>query len=301
LKLTQNDLIKLIHETKAVSIWNREKGPVFWYIAGVPGPYYVNTEMLIGAEAANKVLGEITSILSESKEPNIRGGRISAAVLGEYEKNSVLKDLVSSLLNKAKEKFPAGSFDFVSGGERRDWLFSVPFAKEAGVGHAFLFKDLSVYYAGELGKGERVLHIADLINNAASYLDLWLPALKKAGAECAGTLCVINRGSNGMKKLEEHGIKASSLCGIDLGFFEKSKESGLISEDTLAEIAIHFESPRNWAVRYLMGKDALFGMKTADKKSLKRMKSFFANDPWSLKPEYAEFFSSMQSSLSAGS
>lgn len=289
MSLTQEDLIKLIHDTKAVSIWNRETGPLFWYIAGVPGPYYVNTELLIGKNRAKELLDYITSILKENCSLEERSNKISEAVLREYENNNILKNLVFSLIEKTKEEFRTEGFNSISGGERRDWLFSIPFAKEMGLEHLFLFKDLSIFCSCGT-RGKKTLHIADLINNAASYINIWLPALKNGGASCVGSLCVISRGNSGIEKMSSLGLRVTSLCSIDLNFFERSFKTGLIDKETFEEIALHFESPKKWAERYVMGKKFLFFQETMDSKTEERRKQFFEKDPWSLRKDYMNLF-----------
>ncbi|MDD5586420.1 MAG: hypothetical protein PHY92_05625 [Alphaproteobacteria bacterium] len=292
----QDDLLRLIHATRAASIWNRDTGPVYWYIAGIPGPFYVNTELLIGAEASGLLLDKITAILAQTADLAARSAQITEAVMAAYEENEVYQRLVATMAAAAKSQFPAGSFDLVSGGERRDWLFSIPFARACGIGHAFLFKNLSLYSPTAIKPGAKVLHVADLINNAASYLDLWLPALEKAGLECAGTLCVISRG-NGLEKLAAKGLQAVSLNSIDLSFFEKSHASGLIDRATLDEVATHFASPKAWAEKYFVGHKSLRDLTKLDAKSFERVRSFADKDPWGLKAGHAAFFDALQTAI----
>jgi len=293
----QNDLLKLLHETKAVSIWDRKTGPVFWYAASVPGPFYVNTELVIGPALADKLLKAITAIIAETKDPAQRAAKLNEIILGEYKNSDTYRRVIAAMVEKAKSEFPAGSYDLVSGGERRDWLFSIPFAHELGIRHAFLFKDGSIYSEQKFQPGEKALHVADLINNAASYFDMWFPILSKAQLDCIGTLCVNSRGSNGVNRLTEHGCKIIALNAVDTGFFEKSVASGLIEKDTLEEIATYFTSPKQWAAKYLAANVALFGVPELDGKSFERLKSFFANDPWSLKSEHKDFFASMDAEI----
>jgi hypothetical protein len=293
---THDDLIRLIHSTKAVSIWNRETGPVFWYIAGVPGPFYVNTELLIGAAASSLLLDEITAILAQTVDPVERSERVTDVVMAVYGKNEVYQRLIATLAATSRAEFPAGSFDLVSGGERRDWLFSVPFAKECGIDHVFLFKNHSLYAKNPIKPGAKVLHLADLINNAASYLDLWLPILEKAGLFCAGTLCVVARG-DGMNKLAAKGLKAVSLNSVDLPFFEKSQASGLIDRAALDEIGAHFGSPKAWAEKYFIGHKSLNDLSKLDPKSFERLRAFVEKDPWGLRAGHAAFFNALQNAI----
>jgi len=294
-----DQLLKLIHDSKALSIWNRSKGPVFWYIAGIPGPFYVNTEWMLGGECAAKLLGAIDAILATEKTGTGRAAQLKAAILAAYVNNSAYRNIVATMIERGQKEFPGMPYTFISGGERRDWLFSIPFAEECRLKHVFLFKDMSVHCEQPLKPPETGLHVSDLINNAASYFELWFPALEKARLLCVGTLCVNSRGDSGIQKLAARGHKAVALNHIDLAFFEQSLANGLINKVMLEEIACYFASPKEWAAHYLMNKSDLFNIEKIDKKSFERLQSFFANDPWSLRKDYQDFFALMQKKIAA--
>ncbi|MDD3289043.1 MAG: hypothetical protein PHX43_08635 [Alphaproteobacteria bacterium] len=293
------ELLKLIYNTQAVSIWNRTKGPVFWYAASVPGPFYVNTEMVIGSILAKDLLEKITEIIAESPDSASRADKLNKIIIPAYEGNEGYKKLIATMAAKVNEEFPAKSFTAISGGERRDWLFSIPLANALGIKHAFIFKNKKVYCEQPLEKNERILHVSDLINNAASYFDAWLPALESYNLECMGTICVNSRGP-GAQKLIDSGQKVVALNRIDISFFEKLKSSGLIDLETVAEIATYFNSSKEWASKYLVNdirNVSFFDIANLDKKSMGRLVSFFNNDPWGLKPDHEEFFAAMQAAI----
>jgi orotate phosphoribosyltransferase len=292
-------LLKLIHDTKAVSIWNRKTGPVFWYAAGVPGPFYVNTELVVGPELAKKLLDQITSIVAGSNDPATRVAQLNKAILGAYENSPAYKQVIAAMIAKAKEEFPSGSYAAISGGERRDWLFSIPFAKETGTRHLFLFKNGTYYSEEPIMPGEKTLHIADLINNAASYFDLWLPILQKAQLPCAGTLCVNSRGSNGVDRLKANGNKVVALNSIDASFFEQWQKEGLTDQATLEELKIFFASAKEWGRKYLTADVGIFDVAGLDGKSFERLQGFFAQDPWGLRQGHESFFEAMKQAINA--
>jgi orotate phosphoribosyltransferase len=291
------NLMKLILDSKALSIWNHKTGPVFWYVAGVPGPFYLNTELMIGQAVAEKLLERITAILAETPDVAARAKQVEAVVMGAYRQTPDFQTVVQALIAKAKQEFPNGTYDIVSGGERRDWLFSLPFAIETGVPHLFLFKDGSVYGEPQPKAGSRALHISDLINNAASYIDVWLPALERAGIACAGTLTVNTRGSAGIDRLQKVNCKVVALNRVDLDFFKQLQQNQLIDAATLDEIAIYFSSSQQWAERYLTQDEKLYAISTLDKKSRERMQSFFDKDPWGMQAKYGAFFDRMRVAL----
>ena len=217
---SSEDMLKIIHDTKALSIWNRKKGPVFWYTAGVPGPFYVNTEWVIGKELAISLVEGITAIMERVHDPVSSAHQLTALIMAAYEKSPDYKQAIGSLVDRANREYPAGSYALVSGGERRDWLFSVPFARETAMRHLFLFKDLTFWCEQPFEPEEDILHVSDLINNAASYFEKWLPALGKAHMRCHKTVCVVSR-NHGAAKLEEAGVEVVPLVRIDLIFLRE--------------------------------------------------------------------------------
>ena len=292
------NMLKIIHDTKAVSIWNRKTGPVFWYAAGVPGPFYVNTELVIGPALAAELLEKITAIIAGSNDPATRVAQLKKAMLDAYEANPSYKTVISAMVAKARENFPDGSYTIVSGGERRDWLFSIPFAQEMGIKHLYLFKNQTSYCEQGVSAGEAALHVADLINNAASYFDMWLPALQKAKLTCAGTVCVNSRGSNGVDRLTKANVKVVTLNSIDVSFFGEWLKSGLIDQGTYDELTLFFTSSKEWGAKYLTTDVALYGIDKMDKKSFERLQTFFNQDPWGLRHAHEEFFSAMREAIS---
>lgn len=294
MKNTEDAMLKLIHETKAVSIWNHKTGPVFWYAASVPGPFYVNTELVIGPALAKDLLEKITNIVAGTEDNAKRAAQLNEVILGAYRKDAQYQQVIAVMVEKAKREFAPNSYTAISGGERRDWLFSIPFAAATGIKHVFLFKNKTFYCTDALKPNEPTLHIADLINNAASYFDLWFPLLQKAQLNYIGTICVNIRGTNGLNRLSEHGKQTVTLNNVDTTFFEKSFANDLIDQTTLDEIKSYFVSSKEWAEKYLMKNVGLFDVPHLSAKDFERLQSFFANDPWKLKADNAAFFAAMQ-------
>ena len=275
---------EILFSTQAVSIWNNGKGPVFWYAAGVPGPFYVNTEKVVGAAVAETLLAEISRIVADAGSLKEKVEAVQDVVMSEYARNGNFQKMVRTLVKKARAQF-GDAYNCISGGERRDWFFSIPFAHESKLDHIFLFKDQSIYAkpAGTSASGlAKVLHVADLINNAASYFDNWLPALEKHGLQMAGTACLITRGAAGVDKLKERGIPVCSLKTIDKGFFEELLKIGLIKKETFEELSLYFKAKEDWARQYILSKPDLLKANDLDSKSKERFKSFVEKDPWKL-------------------
>ncbi|MDE1900235.1 MAG: hypothetical protein KGI37_01145 [Alphaproteobacteria bacterium] len=294
---TRPELLKLIHDTRAVSIWNHDTGPVFWYAANVPGPFYVNTEMIIGAELSARLLREITAIVAGTVDAQARAEQLNALILGAYKTAPSWQKLIATMIDRARTEFPAGDFSIISGGERRDWLFSIPFAHDAGLPHLFLYKNKTSWCAHPVAANTVTLHVSDLINNAASFIDLWQPALNGLHIACAGNLCVNVRGENGLKRLRDVGQKVASLMVIDVDYFRHLHAEDLISRAVFEEIAIFFASSKDWAAQYLIGKPALFDAAGCDAKSFERLKHFVAHDPWHLRAGHEQVFAALQAAI----
>lgn len=292
-----DEMMRLLLDSQALSIWNHKTGPVFWYAAGVPGPFYLNTEQMIGKTEANQLLQKITDILAAPFDLAQRAEHIRRIVLEAYEINAAYKAIVQALAAKTKEVFSLRSFDAFSGGERRDWLFSIPVAKELEIPHVFLFKNKEFYCAEGISPGSTVLHVADLINNAASYFEAWLPILQRENLTCVGTVCVNARGVVGVNRLIEAGYKVAMLNVVDLPFFERSLNDGWITQETFDELALFFQSNRAWGAKYLTANVELYDVLHLDVKSLERLKSFFDKDPWDIQSGHEKFFAAMRAAI----
>lgn len=292
-------LLNLIHATGAVSLWNAATGPVFWYAAGVPGPFYVNTEKVIGPHLAESLLETINTIIAGSNDPATRVSRLEHAIMEAYNTTPQYQDVINALIATVRTNFPPYQLEVISGGERRDWLFSIPVAKVMGIRHLYLFKN-GMYFCPE-GVEEKtpILHIADLINNAASYFDLWLPILQKAKLTCIGTAAINARGTAGTDKLLKAGIPVATVNRIDHDFFAQSCAAGLIDAKRLDELTLFFQSSEEWGRTYLTATPAIFGIESTDKKSFERLRSFFSQDPWGIKAKNPEFHKTMQGLISA--
>ena len=299
---TQADLSKLILDTKAVSIWDHAKGPVFWYAANVPGPFYVNTEMVIGASLAEKLLREITAVASGTVDAPARAAQLKHLILDAYRSNTSWQRLIETMIDRARTEFASSSFAMISGGERRDWLFSIPFAHECNLPHLYLFKNKTSFCEFEnkewmTRSGQNVLHVSDLINNAASFFDSWQPILQNLSMSCAGNICINLRGENGLRRLTEAGQKTVALMTIDLDFFRRLHAADLLSREVFEEIAIFLSSSQDWASRYLLDRPELFNVHGCDTKSFERLKFFIANDPWKMRGTHESFFATMQKAI----
>lgn len=295
--LTEEELVKLIFSTNALSVWDNKTGPIFWYAAGFPGPFYVNTEKVVGADVAERLLESISTIVKLNKSAADKSSLLYDAVMTEYKNSESFQQVVASLKQLCEQEFNNADYTSIAGGERRDWFFSIPLAEELGKEHLYIFKNKDVYKKSGILKDEKVIHVADLINNAASHFDSWIPTLEQNGVKMVGALSVIHRGSNGMNRLKEINMKTHTLKGIDYDFFIDLENKGLIKKSTLEELKLFFEDKIAWGRKYIISNSDLFDLQALDSKSLERAKSFIANDPWDIEKDAKDTFAKLKETI----
>ena len=120
--------------------------------------------------------------------------KVLAETLKNYESDDIYRGLIDELHSFIKNNIDIDKVDYVSGGERRDWFFSLIIAKLINKPHISIYKNLTsvITIDGNLKdnrfKREKVLHIADLITEASSYERAWIPAIKNNGGRLSGAL-----------------------------------------------------------------------------------------------------------------
>ena len=204
----------------------------FWYTSGKLGPFFINTHFLAkNEETASGILKLIESAIIEDR--NTAPQKIFDAFFDLYKNDAIYKNCIDSIVESAKKY----DFDFISGGERRDFFFSMVPAHILGKPHLTIFKDLtSVITDGNFEvidydfKGKKALHIADLITEASSYERAWIPAIKDLGANITDTIAVVDRKQNGRAVLTGLGVNMETLTAVDKELFDEALANGSINE-----------------------------------------------------------------------
>ncbi|SEW11078.1 orotate phosphoribosyltransferase [Ruminococcaceae bacterium KH2T8] len=208
----------------------------FWYTSGKLGPFYINTHFLVKDEQeANRMLSVIEDSIKEDKLTAPK--KIFDEFMKLYQSSESFKNVTDKLVETARKY----DFDYISGGERRDFFFSMLPAHILGKPHITIFKDCTaVVTSSEFTsaktadeatlKGKKVLHIADLITEASSYERAWIPVIRGLGAEITDTVAVIDRHQNGRAVLEGLGVEMETLAGIDKELFDKGLDSNYIDQ-----------------------------------------------------------------------
>lgn len=245
-----NDLMSLLFETNAFQIC-KENEP-FIYTSGKIGPYFINTQFLYGSRQSSQEFLDFTNLQLETVSKNLIPASLFQKIFEQYENNPIYKTVMNTLKDFIKSKTNLSEIDYISGGERRDWFFSILTAYLLEKPHITLFKDLSAvvsthdfkenYIATNLA-GKRVLHIADLLNTASSFVRFWEPAIKKLEASIATNIAIIDRMQGAGEVLNKLGIPSLSLLQIDETLFYQAKELGIIHENQLQMLHKYTENP----------------------------------------------------------
>ena len=251
----ENPIISWLFETDAVRVC--PEGQPFWYTSGKLGPFYINTQFLYGSEAAaNSLLKTIEEACTGEKLAFY--DKVWADISAQLASCPIYAQLID-LLTEAAAKLDV---DFVSGGERRDFFFSMPVARKLGLGHLSIFKDLSCVYTDKDGvsmdaaqaglAGKKSVHIADLITVASSYVRAWIPAVEALGAKIAYSLAVVDRDQGGSKILADAGCPLTTLVVIKPELFETAHRMGRITKEQLDLVLSFIADPDAFMTDFLL-------------------------------------------------
>ena len=227
----------------------------FWYTSGKLGPFFINTHFLAKDEGtAAGLLKLIEEAILEDKDTAPK--KIFDAFCDLYKENETYRNCVDSLVEAAKKY----DFDFISGGERRDFFFSMVPAHLLGKPHLTIFKDMSsVITDCNFAKidydfnGKKALHIADLITEASSYERAWIPAIKALGADIKDTVAVVDRKQNGRAVLNGLGVNMETLTAVDKELFDEALANGSVNEAQYELVLKFLEDPDQYMKDFIAG------------------------------------------------
>jgi len=250
-----NTIVEALCATKAVRV--APEDTPFWYTSGKLGPFFINTHFLLENEAAaGEVLKRIEKVIAENKLTAPE--EIFDMMLAYYNKGGTFK-MVSDKLAEAASKL---DFDYISGGERRDYFFSMMPAYLLKKPHLTVYKDMTSVYSEVIDgpsvdskevdlKGKKALHIADLITEASSYERAWVPVIKELGSTITDTIAVVDRCQSGRQVLKDLGVELHALTEVSKALFDEATSNGIINE-AQKEMILHFlESPDGYMKSFL--------------------------------------------------
>lgn len=252
-----SNVISYLFETNALRICPENKP--FWYTSGKIGPYYINTHFLYGSE--QDAVDLLKFIDSEKENKNTLPKKVFDKTLAHYNENEIYKNVINGMIEFIKKNIDVNEIDYISGGERRDWFFSNIIANKLLKPHITIYKDLSMVVTDSnfeeiINKseveGSKVLHIADLITEASSYLRAWIPAIKSLGAEIVWSTVVVDRMQGGKEKLENENVKSLSMINIDEKLFEKALSMNIINYTQFEMLKNFYQNPDETMRRFLI-------------------------------------------------
>lgn len=284
-------LMSLLFDTHAFKIAPEDKP--FWYTSGKIGPYFVNADYLYGSENDSKeFLTFIDAELDYEDKVDIPY-HIFQKSLEHYESNEIYKYVIDSLKDYIVKNIDVHAIDYVSGGERRDWFFSNIIAYLLGKPHITIYKDLTTVVSTcdfeestevTVLENQRVLHVADLLNQSASFTRAWIPAIKHLGSSIVWSVFMVDRMNGGTQTLTNDGVKVYSLLQINDELFVKALELGVINEEQLEVLRKFTKDPDGSMKEFLLSHPEFIenSLKSDDKKTLKRVNTLIEQNIYGL-------------------
>ena len=273
-----SDIMSYLFETKAIRFCEENKP--FWYTSGKIGPYFINTHFVYGNE---KEASELLSFIDQCLSDKITlPEKIFKKVLKQYEENEIYHNVIDAMKNYITENINISEIDYISGGERRDWFFSNIIAYLFDKPHISIYKDLLTVVSDSKFENtkpitnidnKKVLHVADLVTVASSYIRAWIPAIKNIGGQMCWSCVVVDRMQGGQEKLKAEGVKALSLVNVDSTLFETAYKNKIINENQLSMLKKFFENPDKTMRDFLIQHpEFLENSLNGDEKTAKRAK-----------------------------
>ena len=273
-----SDIMSYLFETNAIRFCDENKP--FWYTSGKIGPYFINTHFVYGNE---KDAVELLSFIDDALSDKLTlPEKVFKKVLAQYNTNDIYKNVIDTMKKYIEDNINVAEIDYISGGERRDWFFSNIIAYLLEKPHISIYKDLSTVVSDSKFEtsevvtsldNKKVLHVADLITVASSYIRAWIPAIKNLNADICWSCVVVDRMQGGKAKIEAEGIKSLSLVQVDNNLFQKANELGIINEAQVQMLNDFYKNPDETMRQFLINHpEFLENALKADEKTQKRAK-----------------------------
>ena len=273
-----SDLMSYLFKTNAIRFCEANKP--FWYTSGKIGPYFINTHFVYGSE---KEATELLTLIDECLANKLRlPEKVFEKVLKQYQTNEIYKNVINTMKSYIEKNIDVTEIDYISGGERRDWFFSNMIAYLLNKPHLSIYKDLSVVASDSKFKitepiisleNKKVLHVADLITVASSYIRAWIPAIKNLGSKICWSCVIVDRMQGGKEKIESENIKSLSLVQVDKNLFKKAFDMNIINKAQFEMLDGFFKNPDETMKQFLINHpEFLENALKADEKTKKRAK-----------------------------
>lgn len=244
------ELVSLLFDTNAFKV--APENEPFWYTSGKLGPYFINVDYLYGSkEDSQNLLNDIDNMLINNSKEEIPY-LLNEKIMEHYDTNEIFKKTIDKLVEYIENNFELNLIDYVSGGERRDWFFSIPVATLLGKPHITIYKDLTTVASTsdfeestkiETLAGKRIFHIADILNTGSSFERAWVPAINQLGSKINWAMFTVDRNQNGDKVLNELGVQPYSLIQISEALFNIAIQYNIINPAQYEVLCKYYEDP----------------------------------------------------------
>lgn len=289
-------ILNYLFETNAIKFC-KENEP-FWYTSGKIGPYFFNAQFVYGSEEESKELldfitEELESINNGNSKKMDLPKKILDKVLSQYNTNAIYKDVINQMKDYIENNIELSNFEYISGGERRDWYFSIILAYLLKKPHLTVFKDMSALKSdseftttediSDL-QGAKVLHLADLITTASSYIKMWVPIVNNLNGIMEHTLVIIDRNQGGKNNLKQVGVTSHALAVVDKDLFTQALNLGFINQKQLDFICKYFDNPDETMKDFLINHPEFIenSLKSTNERTLKRVHTLIDEDLYGL-------------------
>lgn len=291
------NILNYLFETKAIKFC-KENEP-FWLTSGKISPYFFNSQFVYGSEEeSNELLNYITDELQLIKENKANRKdlpkKLLDKVLAQYNTNSIYQDTINQMKDYIEKNIGIENFQYISGGERRDWYFSIILSYLLNKPHLTIFKDMTAILSNpdfssttdisDLNQS-KVLHISDLITTASSYIKRWVPIINNLNGKMENTLVIIDRNQGGKENLKEVGVKSHALATVNIDLFKHALNLGYITQEQLDFICKYFNNPDETMRKFLIAHPEFIenSLKSTNERTLLRVHTLIDEDLYNLK------------------
>ncbi len=291
-----SNILQYLFETNAIKFCKANEP--FWYTSGKIGPYFFNAQYVYGGEEeSSEFLNYITdelALINDGKTDKLDlPKKLLDKVLNQYNTNKIYNDVINQMKQYIENNIGVENFEYISGGERRDWYFSVILSYLLNKPHLTIFKDMSAIVSNSSFtnsedikdlNGSKVLHLADLITTASSYIKMWVPIINKLNGNMEHTLVIIDRNQGGKEILKDVNVTMHALATVDKNLFKQAKDLGVINENQLEMVNKYFDNPDKTMKQFLIEHPEFIenSLKSTNERTLKRVHTLIEENLYGL-------------------
>jgi orotate phosphoribosyltransferase len=151
---------------------------------------------------------------------------------------------MNSMLDLIKSTVDYSDYDAISGGETRDWLFSLPLALSLKKPHIMLYKNREPI--GAKIRKKTLIHIADL-NNEGRSIENWNKIIEQNGGMISHAFFYVDRLEKGTEVIKNLGIQSRSVVEMDKDAWKFLADNKKITHANLIEVMQRNEDEKAWA------------------------------------------------------